>query len=621
MPSTHELTFLNGLDYVVLGLYMVAVVGIGIYVSRFNRKTEDYFKGGGHVPWGLAGVSLFISGFSAFMFVGAAGVAYGNGGGALVLFALAGPAYLFGYFVYGKLWRRTRIDTPMQFLGRRYSPGTTYVYTLLAVIPNVLVLGIMIYTLCILTSTAFGFNQLTFDLGVATLNGFELSIVVTGAVLVLYTMVGGLWAVMVTDALQFLILFILTLVMVPVAYHFLGDGSIADGISRLVNEAPAGYFSVTLDGQPKLFWAAYFMSILIGYNVQWHIAQRYYSVPDERDTRKMALWCAGLGVLMPLLWITPVLVTPILFPDLASMWPDLAKPSEAAFVTLALSVLPHGMLGFMVAAIFAATMSSADTTFNWLAAVLTKDVYVPVAERLGRAPSDRRQLVVGKLSVAVMGVIAIWIALNMGRFGGAFDVYLRADSLYKAPMFMPVMLGLIYTKTPWWSAIAAFVAGVLGVIGIGVWAGLAQGLPTADLLNIFGDLRVTLLGLEMGRFELNMLVGTVVSTVAFFATALVTRREGAFRARIEAFEHDLATPAFAAPGVRLDLRGLQAYRLAARLGMGAGVLLLVFAVVTFGQRGVINLYAGLLALALGIAIEFGTRRYERRHTALSVDRE
>ena len=91
-PVTPELTFLNGLDYVVVGGYMLTVVAIGLYVSRFNRKTEDYFKGGGHVPWGLAGVSLFISGFSAFMFVGAAGVAYGNGGGALVLFALAGPA-------------------------------------------------------------------------------------------------------------------------------------------------------------------------------------------------------------------------------------------------------------------------------------------------------------------------------------------------------------------------------------------------------------------------------------------------------------------------------------------------------------------------------------------------
>src|SRR5690606_1202491 len=152
-----ELRFLNGLDYVVVGLYMLMVAGIGGYVSRFNRETSDYFKGGGHLPSGLAGTSPFISGFLAFMSVGAAGGAYGTAGAAPALSAPAGPAYLFGYFLYGPLWRRTRIDTPMQFRNRRYSPGTTYFYTLLAVIPNVLILGIWIYMLCILVSTALGF--------------------------------------------------------------------------------------------------------------------------------------------------------------------------------------------------------------------------------------------------------------------------------------------------------------------------------------------------------------------------------------------------------------------------------------------------------------------------------
>jgi Na+/proline symporter len=617
MPS---LNFLNGLDYFVVGLYMLTVVGIGIYVSRFNRETADYFKGGGHLPWGLACVSLFISGFSAFMFVGAAGVTYGSGGGALLLFSLAGPAYMFGYFLYGPLWRRTRIDTPMQFLSRRYSPGTTYFYTLLAVLPNVLILGIWIYMLCILISTALGFNALTFDLGIATVNGFQLSILVTGVVMTIYTMVGGLWAVIVSDAVQFLILVLLTLIMLPVAYHVLGDGSIVDGITRLARDAPEGYFDITLHGQPKLFWVAYFVNIVLGYNVQWHIAQRYYSVPDERDTRKMALWCAGLGVLLPLMWITPVLVTPILFPNIEAMWPALAKPAEAAFVTLALTVLPHGMLGIMVAAIFAATMSSADTTFNWLAAVLTKDVYVPASEHLaGAAPSERRQLFFGKASVMVMGLFAVWVAFNMERFGGAFDVYIRADSLYKAPMFIPVMLGLVFTRTPWWSAIVAFGAGVLGIIATGFLANILQGQPVDSLADIFTDIRLTVFGLEMGRYEVNTVVGIVVSTAAFFGSALFNRREGAFKDRIEHLEHDLRTPAYAPPGTKLDLRGFRAYNLAGRIAMGIGGLLLVVAIPTFGEGGVLNLIAGVLALGLGWLIVVATRRYERRYRARNAE--
>ena len=153
---------------------MLMVVGVGIYVSRFNKKTSDYFKGGGYIPWGLSMISLFVSGFSAFMFVGASGFTYRNGGAAFILFSLALPAYLIGYFIYGRLWRRTRIDTPMQFLNRRYSPGTTYFYTILSVIPNVLIIGIMIYMLSIFVSTALGFNQQMFDL-VASLRSMDSS--------------------------------------------------------------------------------------------------------------------------------------------------------------------------------------------------------------------------------------------------------------------------------------------------------------------------------------------------------------------------------------------------------------------------------------------------------------
>ena len=207
----------------------------------------------------------------------------------------------------------------MEFLTRRYSPSTTYFYTLMAVIPNVLTLGVLIYTLCIFVSTALGFNQTPFDLGFATLNGFQLTLLVTGLVMTFYTMLGGLWAVMVTDALQFLILFLITLIVLPVVYVYLGEGNVVAGVTRLVREAPEGYFGLSVEGQPALFWAAYFINVVLGYNVNWHIAQRYYSVPDERDTKKMALWCAVFSLVLPLMWITPVMASRVLFPDLASM--------------------------------------------------------------------------------------------------------------------------------------------------------------------------------------------------------------------------------------------------------------------------------------------------------------
>lgn len=591
---------------------MVMVVAVGIYLIRFNRRTEDYFKGGGHLPWGMSGLSLFISGFSAFMFVSAAGFTYRNGGAALVLFPLAGICYLFGYYLYGPLWRRSRIDTPMQFLGRRYSPGTTYFYTLLTVIPNVLILGIYIYTLCIFISTAFGFNTMTFDLGVTTVSGFQLSMIGVGVVMVIYTALGGLWAVIVTDTLQFVILFLVSLIMLPVAYHFLGDGSITDGVTRLVEEAPEGYFSLSIQGEAPIFYLAYFINIVLGYNVNWHIAQRYYSVADERDTKKMALLCAVLSLVLPLLWITPVLATKVLFPGLESMWPELTEPSEAAFVTLAMSVLPHGMLGIMAAAIFAATMSSADTIFNWLGAVLTEDVYVPISKRLhGEAPPERRQLTVGKATVLTLGLVAIGVALTAEQYGGAFDVYLKVNSLYSAPMFIPVMLGLVYTRTPWWSGMASFGVGALAVVVGSAVANLVVGLPIGSFDVLFGDLHIAPFGIEMGRYELNTFLGTLASTLCFFGTALVNRREGAFARQIMHLEDDLNTPAHA-EGARLDLRGLQAYVLAGRVVMVLGALLVVLTWFGSSSRVMLNLVAGGMALAIGIGIEMAVRHYRQR---------
>ena len=601
MPAIESL---NYLDYLVVFVYSTLIIAAGWIVSRFNQKTSDYFKGGGRIPWGLSAVSLFISGFSAFMFVGAAGFTYRNGTSAIILFSLAAPAYVLGYFLYGQLWRRTRIDTPLEFLTRRFSPGTTYTYTIFSVVPNVLVLGIYIYTLCLFIATAFGFHTVSVELGFATLTGIQACMLATGIVLVVYTLLGGLWAVMVTDALQFIVLFIATLIMVPVAYVFLGDGNGSDGVVRLLNEAPEGYLGFNLQDRPTLFWGAYFINTLLGYNVNWHIAQRYYSVPDERDTRKMALWCAGLSLVLPLFWILPVLASKVLYPDLASMWPELAEPTEAAFVTLALDILPHGMIGIIVAAMFAATMSSADTLLNWLAAVLTKDAFVPLSERIGwGVPDDKAQLRFGRICVAGMGLLSILIAFNMEKLGGVFDVHTKATSLYSAPMFIPVLLGLVFTKTPWWSGLVSFGVGVVAIISVSLLANLSQGLPANSFNALFLDIDMLVLGMEVTRYELQMLVGTGASMACFFASMLLNRRQGAYKSRIEHLETDLNTPAWAEAHVKTDQRGLKAYRLTARLALIIGGMLLLAVIPTFNDPSwPINAIAGILALTIGITI-------------------
>ncbi|MEX0324853.1 MAG: hypothetical protein AB3N33_02065, partial [Puniceicoccaceae bacterium] len=557
---------------------------------------------------------LFTTAFSPFISGGAAAFPSGTGGGATPLFTFPPPAFLSGPWFFGWRGGRTGLTTPLQSLPRRYSQGTTYFYTILAVVPNTLVLGIMIYTLCIFISTAMGINTTVFDLGLFTLNGFQLTMLVTGMVIVVYTTLGGLWAVMVTDAVQFLIVLLITMVMTPLAYTHLGGGNPLDGISRLFAEAPEGYFSIGLEGKPFLFWPTWFIYIIFGYNVNWHIAQRYYSISDERDTRKMAYWCGGLSFIMPMLWILPILVTPILFPNIQELWPDLAKPSEASFVTLALAILPHGLLGLLTAAIFAATMSSTDTTFNWLGAVLTKDVYVPLTEKIRKeTPSERTQLWVGKGVVASLGIIAIWISFNIQKYGGAFDVYMKAESLYKITLFVPVFFGLLYTRTPWWSAIASVAAGVISVLAVGVAAAL-QTEDNLSFMNIlFADMEVTSFGLVFTRYELNALVGLAVSGGVFLFSAFLDKRTGLFKERIESFEKDLQTPAHEDPDHKIGPEGLKAYRLMGILAIGLGVVLLILSVFTMTSGGWLNAIVGGLAIGIGFITIKAIHTYQRVH--------
>jgi Na+/proline symporter len=307
------------------------------------------------------------------------------------------------------------------------------------------------------------------------------------------------------------------------------------------------------------------------------------------------------------------MITPILFPDIVSMWPELSEPTEAAFVSLALAVLPNGMLGIMVAAIFAATMSSVDTTFNWVAAVLTKDVFNPITRFFkDRDPSEKVQLIMGKGSVLVLSILAIGIALSMERFGGAFQVYLRANSLYSPSMFIPVMLGLVFTRTPWWSGMVAFGGGVASVLVADVIANMALGLPiTAG--DLFSDINFTVAGIAFTRYELNTFVGIGAATVFFFGSALFNKRSGAFKERIESLEHDLQTPAHA-EGDHVDLRGLRSYRLAGRLSFGIGVVLILLSFPTpWFEGAALNAVAGALAMAISIVVEVWSRRFERRH--------
>lgn len=581
-----EFNTVNIVDYGLIGLYFAVIVWVGIYASRRNKTTDDYFRGGGKIPWLIAGLSNWVSGYSAFMFVAAAGFTYQYGLGAAVIFTSAFWSYLLGYWVFGKRWSRARIHSPLEFLTRRYSSSTTYFYSVTSIIPQIVGIGQGLYILCIFISTALGFNDKTFDMGIMTITGFQLSIILTGTVMVLYSVIGGLWAAVLSDTVQAIIITVMTVIIFPLSYEFLGGGNgIIAGFERLLAEAPADYFTLTGDTADPLFLFAYLINVILGYNVGWQIVQRYHSVPDERDTRKMALLCAVLSVVGPLLWILPVMASRIIFPDMNAIWPSFAVPAEASFVSLALMLLPHGLIGFVVSAILSATLGQANDSFNWLAATLTRDVYAPLQQKLrGTLPTETSQLRTARLTMLVVGILGIGVALYIPKLGGAFQFALGFYSL-TAAFAIPVALGILYTRTPWWSGIASCSAAVvvaLGLMALGLW--------------------------EESTYVRNMLSETAVASVVFFGSAFWFKPDDPRNVGILKFEADLQTP-FRAEASAVKFSGLRVYRLIGRICVVLGIVLILclFLPSTPIAPAYLNALAGLLLTSLGVLIFYVTR--------------
>jgi solute:Na+ symporter, SSS family len=576
----------NVVDYGLILLYFAILIWVGVYSARRNKDTEDYFRGGGKIPWFLAGMSNWVSGFSAFMFVAAAGFAYQSGAGTILIFTSAFWAYLLGYFFFAARWRRSRIHTPLQFLTRRFSASTTYYYSLISIIPQIVTIGQGLYILCIFVATALGFSERSFTAAGFTLTGLELSIVLVGVVMVLYTVIGGLWAAVISDAVQGLIITTMTLIVFVVSFFYLGEGAgFFAGFERLMREAPAGYFGLNGELSNPWFIFAYFLNVMIGYNVGWALVQRYHSVPDETDARKMALLCAGLSVVGPLLWILPVMGSRIIFPDMNLLWPSLAVPAEASYVSLALLLLPHGLIGFVVSAILSATLGQANDSFNWLAATLTRDIYVPLRVKRGHPePLQKTQLRLARTTMLVVGILGIVVALYIPRFGGAFEFALQFYSL-GAAFSMPVILGMMYTRTPWWSGIASCTAAVavgLLLMILGVW-------------NEHAMVR-------------NMISESLAASLVFFGSAYWWRAEDPRNAEILQFAADLKIPVIVRERA-FDPSGFHVYRLLSKIAFILGGVLIACTALpsTLLAPPFINAVAGVFLLALGGLLTYISR--------------
>lgn len=576
---------LHTADQIVIGGYFVLLAGIGLYFWRRMRYVRDLFTGGNNVPWWLAGVSFYLTAHSAFTFVAYSEMAYRYGFVAVTLTWSSALAMVLGTVFLAGRWRRARIVSPVEFLESRYSPLIRQVLAWAGIPLKLIDDGLKIYATGIFVSAGLGYD-------------LKLSVIVSGIVMALYTFMGGLWAVVVTDYVQFVILTLGVAVLFPLV--FLHMGGFAAGMRTLAHEAPAGFFS-PLGGPYSLFYViAFYLLVVMSYNGNWAFAQKFYSVRDEREARKAGMLATVLKLLGPPLFLLPAMAARHVLPELASR-PGAAQYTYAA---LALKYLPAGLVGLMIAAMFSATMSTLSGDFNVTASVITEDLYHRL---LDRNATQKRLVFVGRLATLFAGVVTIAIGVFLVGTAktGLFEVMVKLFTLFVGPMLIPMLAGLLSRRLTHRGAAAGIAAGFACGFGMYLFKQLVlQTRPGIDpnwlahdyeALSIFANFGVTIAAM-------------VLTTLLEKRTATDVKKSAAFFARLD-------KPIAIEEREQESEDSFSPLPIIGWINAGVGGLLLVAATtLTPGPGRDINIGAGLCLALIGAGFHALNRRFNRRRT-------
>lgn len=573
-------------DYIVVVFYLAFMFVMGPIYKTFSKSASDFFRGGGGMLWWVVGSSTFMSTFSAWAFTGGAAKAYETGTFFLLLFACNILGYIFTYIFTAAKFRQMRVVTAIEAIQKRFGNTNEQVFAWLPIFSNLVLGGLYLYTISI------------FMYGVFELN-ITLLIVILGSVVVLMTLLGGSWAATAGDFVQMLIVLSITFVMV---FLTLTHPSIG-GISGLIDKLPEHHLNWSLFDRP---WVVVFFAVtlLINQLVQNNSmtttgGAKYVFVKNGHDAKRSTLISIfGYLILSPI-WMIPAVAATYLHPDLATEFPVLNNPNEAAYVAMAQTLLPAGLLGLLVCAIFAATLTTINTFLNVSSGAFVRNFYIRV---VNKKASESKQILVGRLFILAYGVLMIFMGIYFQglKSTSLFDLLLIAAASIGIPSTIPLFFGIFVKKTPSWSAWSTMLVGFILAIVLRI-------VLTKDFISSLFSPQVAFTGQEINDLNIAITTGVLfaVCTIWYFASMLFYKYETkTYEKQVEKFFVEMNTP--------IDMEkeheeehenDSRQYSVLAKLCLiyGGFVMLLNFIPNTWESRIYISL-CGLLILSTGLII-------------------
>ncbi|MEZ9335890.1 transporter [Vibrio sp. 10N.286.51.A4] len=569
------------IDTFVVLAYFFFLIAIGWMFRKFTTSTSDYFRGGGKMLWWMVGATAFMTQFSAWTFTGAAGRAFNDGFVIVILFLANAFGYFMNYMYFAPKFRQLRVVTAIEAIRQRFGKTSEQFFTWAGMPDSLISAGIWLNGLAIFVAAVFNIPM-------------EATIVVTGMVLVLMAVTGGSWAVVASDFMQMVIIMAVTVTCAVVAIYHGG------GVTQIVNDFPTDSF-ITGDNLNYMsifsIWAVFIFLKQFSITNNMLNSYRYLAAKDSNNARKAALLACVLMTLGPINWFMPSWFMAGQGVDLAAAYPEAgSKAADFAYLYFVQEYMPAGMVGLLIAAMFAATMSSMDSGLNRNSGIFVKNFYEPI---LRPKATEKELMVVSKLTSTFFGIAIILVALFINSLKGLslFDTMMYVGALIGFPMTIPAFCGFFIRKTPDWAGWGTLVVG-------GVVSYFVGFVITADMIqNWFGLNELT--GREWADLKVAIgLIGHIVFTAGFFVlSTLFYKPLPEHREKdVDKFFNNLATPLVAESNEQKKLDNKQRRMLGSLIAV-AGVGVMTMFVLPNPMWGrMVFVLCGLIVFSVGLLL-------------------
>ena len=475
-------TAISELDWGIIVLYLVAVVGLGVFAGFVRRRGErggeggHYFLAGNTLTWPVIGLAMFAANISTVHLVSLAEAAYKFG----LVFGnfewMAGTTLILLSLFFAPLYLRSRVATLPDFLERRFNRACRDVLTVASLFSAIVIhMGVALYTAAWVLRGILGLAP------GATIGGIDallLFIIVLGLLTGAYTMLGGLLAVVWTESVQTVLLLVGAITITAVGYEKIGGWS---AMSHILASHPHPLAAVPASkiawgtgnflhifrppGDPSgLAW----YSILLGYPVLgiWYwccdqtIVQRVLAAKDEKNARLGPLFCAFLKIFPVFFFVLPGVICVALVQQhsFGGAAPQTAADTYPFLIT---HLLPMGLKGLVLAAMLAAAMQTCSAALNSTATLVAYDLF----KRHRPDLTDRRLVLVGKLTTVAGTVLAIVASPLFGHYTTIFEGINKVISYVAPPISAVFLLGVFWKRASGTSALITLLGGmVLGFI-------------------------------------------------------------------------------------------------------------------------------------------------------------